>query len=683
MTHCPSVRMQYYFRLRLGLYLLSLWSIVGCGASQKKDASGDPPCPDGQQRYEQVCLSQAMVEFKVCVQDRGVRRSTSAHSSNSTEGGANIAIGPMEAGGSGKTSENQDRSEAVEATASDCAVIRNCSRLAGLPPLACDDGNSADPCEDGTQRYEGRCLSSKMVEFISCIDKRGLRKTIIERTLESAVPTARRTPNEPQTGKVMVITETESSSVPNENDCKVIQACSLHAGVPVDICGNSTLGGYPNTPEGLAQALVAVDQNALNAFMNASSPSGFAGEALRTVSTAGLVAKRYFKEARSSESLQWLSFMLERSEDPLDPNLRVPFSDQRNEALINVAMRASNRNATTLLLKAGATPHGYQKLDYWVQGSPRFLNPFTPILENKSFSFEDKEGLIDDLLQYGAVIPKVPTPVTTGGLTYGPIAHDTVWLVKKFAAMIGKNIQVSLHLCDRPSAPGPKAACQRADRIYGTNWCETLKNIPVLFGDTRVNKDNIVVPFIVRYFLGANADSGYFLVEELSYYSGYALLEVAPDLRQLRLVRFTNQRPLDSGGCENDPARIGYCWRGVELSRNMSTGQYDHDYGPPFAVSRSCQDAEKQAALRVQAVAPRPFTHSNPKVAQCVNEIIKTPTMDLLDEASHFNLLSQTRLNGRGCVLAQINSSLIMGGHGLLKPGAITSLAKTCCEKTQ
>jgi hypothetical protein len=72
-----------------------------------------------------------------------------------------------------------------------------------------------------------------------------------------------------------------------------------------------------------------------------------------------------------------------------------------------------------------------------------------------------------------------------------------------------------------------------------------------MFGEfhAAATDDEYVPPFVVRYFLGADARRAYFLVEELNYYSGCALLEVDRELRGLQLLRYTTQRALGEGGC--------------------------------------------------------------------------------------------------------------------------------------
>lgn len=345
--------------------------------------------------------------------------------------------------------------------------------------------------------------------------------------------------------------------------------------------------GYAVSAAGLAQALAAADARALDLFTTAKLPLTIIQSALRTrVDGQATIAQRYFEASREApRAIGWLVDVVKRASDPLDSNLRVPHSMIEEEALINVAARAGNVGAVLALLDSGAEPHGYQNLTNWSLDEPRFLLPLHAVLQDERMPASDKRRLSEQLVQHGVVIPKVPLPARSGAQPmYGPIAGTVALAESRANSLLNTKLTPTPDLCEHI----PTAACERASKRYGFDWCAVVRTLPRVFGTFSKfpAEDPVVPPFVVRYFVGADARAAYFLVEELNYYSGYALLEVDREQSQLQLLRYTNQRLWGVGGCLGGGS---ICWRRFELLRD-SNGQYRSNYGGdlrPAQVARA------------------------------------------------------------------------------------------------
>jgi hypothetical protein len=439
--------------------------------------------------------------------------------------------------------------------------------------------------------------------------------------------------------------------------------------------------GYSSTAPGLAQALAAADQDALDDFTKLALPLSIVRDALRTRATKEEppVVQRYFEAARSSAPLQWLDAMLKRKTDPLDPTMRVPFGPTGEEAVINVAARAGNVDAVLTLLDEGASPAGYQDIRNWDVPDPRFLLPFSAVVSDQHLQVKDKLRLVDAFVAHGGVVPRVTARDESAGAHYGALSAETKVAQDQLGRIAGRRLEPTHDLCEQ----FPAAVCQRASALSHFDWCRVVRSVPRLFGNysSATRDDPFVPPFIVRYFLGADTHGAYFLAEELSYYSGYALLEVDREQRQLKLLRFTNQQPLMDGPCVGGNSH--YCWRQIDLTLDVRTGSYNSNYGDTLPVSSSCPRANAQAQARLAAISPRPFVHPDSRVTQCVNQVLRTPFDKMTDEATHFDILAHKTLGPRECVLARLNVELTVGNlDTMTRPHYLQGIAQDCCEKT-
>ncbi len=70
------------------------------------------------------------------------------------------------------------------------------------------------------------------------------------------------------------------------------------------------------------------------------------------------------------------------------------------------------------------------------------------------------------------------------------------------------------------------------------------------------------------------------------------------------------------------------------------------------------------------------------KLEQCRRQYMAENYLALLEEASRFSILSNNQYSARECVLAELNTSLLLGGrefsHG---PSAIVPYVQRCCER--
>jgi uncharacterized caspase-like protein len=436
--------------------------------------------------------------------------------------------------------------------------------------------------------------------------------------------------------------------------------------------------GYNAGASGLAQALTAADGRALELFGAAELPASVAAEALRVrvSSDEPTTAQRFFAATRGAGQSAALSWLQNALAPPihLDPLLRIPHTKGKEEALINSALRAGNVKAVTLLLQAGADPNGYQDLRDWAVSDPRFLLPYVTLFRSQELGLSEKEQLIRAMVSSGVIVPAVPTVPAGGG--YGPLVGELKMFQDQLQQVLGWRLQTTPDLCR-----DPQAIC-RGTSDLARRWCRSLKKLPRSFGQfVGVPRDEALVPpFVVRYFLGADTNAAYFLVEELSYYSGYALLEVDHELQQLRLLRFTVIRPYNAGGCIDDTDGVGMCWREIELRRDKDGKAYRSDYGP-LPIASDCGAAEAQSRARAVAVGPRVYQHPDAKVQACVRDILKTPSRQLLDEATSFDFLSKTTLDARGCVLAKAKNDLLVFSGALRRPSYVEEQAQSCCER--
>jgi hypothetical protein len=387
-------------------------------------------------------------------------------------------------------------------------------------------------------------------------------------------------------------------------------------------------------------------------------------------------AQRFFAATRGasqSDALLWLKNTL-AAPIRLDPQLRIPHTRGKEEALINSALRAGNAKAATLLMQAGADPNAYQDLRDWAVSDPRFLLPYVTLFRSQELSSLEKEQVVRQMVKSGVVVPAVPVQPDGGG--YGALVGELQMFQDQLQQAVGWRLQTTPDLCR-----DPQAIC-RGSGDLGKRWCSSLKKLPRSFGQFRSlpRDEELVPPFAVRYFLGADVKAAYFLVEELSYYSGYGLLEVDHELQQLRLLRFTKITPWNAGGCVDDTHRIGMCWREIELRRDKDGLAYRSDYGP-LPISNDCRFAEAQTKARALAVGPRVYQHPDTKVQACVREILKTPSRQLLDQAVTFDFLAKKTLDARGCVLAKAKADLITMANSLRRPTYVEEQAQGCCER--
>jgi hypothetical protein len=451
----------------------------------------------------------------------------------------------------------------------------------------------------------------------------------------------------------------------------------------VAVTDQLTQHGYTVNAPGLAQALAADDEQALSWYASLSFSAPIIEAALATRSRHGqndvTAAQQYFEALRGHPRAPWLTAMLDRQPRGIDPNLRINAMG-KDEAIVNVAARASSEIAVTELLRAGANPNGYQDLEAWRQSDPRFLVPFGPVLNDSSFDREAQQRIINAFLAHGAVVPAPVVPWSAGATTYGPIDFDFRQLQESMQRTFGAKLPVTPDLC---SGPLPSAALAASRRLYGFDWEPLVRRIPRLFGDFQPPaKDGPDAPaFIVRYFLGADAHAAYFLVQELTDYSGYSVLEVDRELQQLALLRYSEHAYAGSRGCEGQDS-VDFCWRRIALSRDASRGSYRTEYGETLAVTSDCNLAEQRARSRAAVVGPRPYTDPNPKVAQCVNAILSVPKTQLADEASHFNIFKVLTLDARQCVLAKMNADLLANPHAVSATDYVLNNARVCCAQT-
>jgi hypothetical protein len=443
--------------------------------------------------------------------------------------------------------------------------------------------------------------------------------------------------------------------------------------------------GYPLTAAGLAQALVGADQGTLGLFMKTELPASVIVEALRTRKDDRTVAQCYFEAVRASGGgLSWLLDALSRSQDRIDPNLPLPHpqAGMGEEAIINAAARAANTAAVIALLKAGASPHGYQSIRNWSLSDPRFLFPFGPIWKEPKFSAAEKKQLFTAMIEAGAVVMRVPPVATEGGVLYGPIAHDIKYLQEAIQTTTGQPLPATPNLCETI----PEPACRRDSKRYGVDWCKVIKTIPKLVGRlVGPAEDGYTPPFIVRYYLGADAHTAYFLAELLDFASGYALLEADADLQHLRLLRYTNMRWVGAGPCmpESD---VNFCWTQLALTREPRSGGYTNelDSKPPVPVSWSCAEAAAQTRLRAGSVVPHAFSHPDPRVVACVKDILAIPRAQLDFEAMRFSAGSQAKAatDAKTCVVSDLHHRRLNLDPKARQVTYVETQAQLCCEKT-
>jgi hypothetical protein len=437
--------------------------------------------------------------------------------------------------------------------------------------------------------------------------------------------------------------------------------------------------GYSRTAPSLGQALASADAAALKQFAILEPSSALIGEALRTkIAKDETVAKHYFEAARSPEALAWLANVLARKTDPIDPNLGVPHILSGEEALINVAERATNVDAVIKLLDAGAPPGAFQPIRNWAIPDPRFLFPFSSIMNDERLDIRDKGRLFSAFLSHDGVVPRVTPRDEKAGAYFGAISADVEALQAKMQSAFGKTLTTTPDICAR----FPMTSCKRASDLYKQDWCGVVRLFPRLFGqfNAKADPNQFVTPFVVRYFLGADSRRAYFLVEELTYYSGYALLEVDRDLRQLQMFRFTSQHPLMDGPCVGSDSQ--YCWRKVELAWDARAKGYRSEYGVTLPVSTDCALANAQSRARDASIAPHEFTHPSPAVARCVNDILRSSRDKLADEATTFRTADHLTLGPRECVLANMNMTLATGNtQAMIQPHYVEKQAQQCCER--
>ena len=444
--------------------------------------------------------------------------------------------------------------------------------------------------------------------------------------------------------------------------------------------------GYALTAAGLSQALIGADQATLGLFSKAQVPASVITEALRTRKDGHTAAQSYFEAVRAAGTgVSWLVDALSRSEDRIDPNMRLPHPEPGagEEAIINVATRAANGPAVLALLKAGASPHGYQSIRNWTLGDPRFVFPFGPIWKESNFTAAEKKQLFDALITAGAVVVRIPPVATESGTLYGPIAFETKQLQEAIQTTTGRQLPPTPNLCEGT----PTFICQRDSKRYGVDWCKVIKDIPKLVGTLAgPAKDDYTPPFIVRYYLGADAHTGYFLAELLDYASGYALLEADADLQHIRLVRFTNMRWWGTGACIPESDNTRFCWTQLELTRDPRTRVYKNEFDSKklAEVSWSCADVAAQVRARAESVVPHAFTHPDPRVVTCVNGLLRIPREQLDLEAVTYSNTSRAKAatDARTCLVADMHNRVLNLDRQGRQANYVQTQAQVCCEKT-
>lgn len=607
-------------------------------------------------------------------------------------GGSPTSTAPRSASVAAAGRRNSKRRASVLATA--MALVASAGLAAGWYAWSSQAARSSpatSTCPTKLQRIGEGCVSQRVFDFMSCTEERGINRDVLERSIKriGAGDSGLTTIIDPSVaaGSMEEIVR-QDRSTPSNSDCSIISTCAELAGASAIQCPRATAPSrlpelaYPATAGGLAQALRAADTRALDSFAGIDMPSSVIAVALQTREAQGKpsVAQQYFEATRSNDGASWLTHELSRELDRLDPNLRVPSSSNDEESLLNVAVRAGNVMAANALLDAGANPHGYQRLEGIPDMNPRFLAPLDAVLTQEQSSLANKEKLIEAFISRGAVVAPIPPVPTQGGAVYGPIAHGTLYFQEKMKFTLGHELAYTPNICEQ----FPQDSCERVTTLYHVDWCSTVREMPTVVG--RVDPaalDDVIPAFVVRYFLGADAHNGYFLAEELSYESGYALLEVDPDLRQLRLFRYQPPHFWGDPSCSDGSQ---WCWRRFDLVRDVGGKHYDAPNIDPLPISHRCEFAEEQASVRARAIGPRTFEHEHPGVARCVNDILRTPDDDLFDEATKANVLSPPPIpTPRSCVLMQLNVRLILGDltHMVTtkRHEEIVKYAQQCCEQ--
>jgi hypothetical protein len=214
-----------------------------------------------------------------------------------------------------------------------------------------------------------------------------------------------------------------------------------------------------------------------------------------------------------------------------------------------------------------------------------------------------------------------------------------------------------------------------------------IKSIPKVVGRLAGRAEDSYTPaFIVRYYLGADAHTGYFMAELLDFASGYALLEADADLQHMRLLRYTNMRWVGTGACIPESRAERFCWTQLELTRDARSGGYRNELDSKVAeVSSSCGDAAAQSQMRAASVVPHAYTHRDPRVVACVNGILEIPRAQLDVEAVRFRSYSTDRtavVDAKTCVVADMHNRVLNLDQRKLKQATyVETQAQICCER--
>ena len=372
-----------------------------------------------------------------------------------------------------------------------------------------------------------------------------------------------------------------------------------------------TLGayGYSLTASSLAQALQAADARALRSYVKTDLSASMVSEAMRLKESGAqeYAIQRYFANSVDDpEKLNFMTQLLARSSDRLDPNVLVPHVELGEEAILNAAARAGNSVAVDILLKAGANPNAYQRMDGAPYEDLRFLLPFVAAFKATNLSESTRMKLVDSYVRAGAVVPALPPaprvkdlpqyddiPNSRDTEMYGAVAGAFDSFARTYRSSGRSALPETPDIC----ASAPQSACAKASKAYGIDWCDLVRKTPRLIGHfvPPLAEKSELPPLAIRYFLGADSRAAYLLAEELTLYPGYAVLEITASGREIHAYSFAEQHPLGAPGCVQN-ARL--CWDRYNFTIDQH-GQMFDQYHRPVPSSGSCESAKIETAQRV------------------------------------------------------------------------------------
>lgn len=170
---------------------------------------------------------------------------------------------------------------------------------------------------------------------------------------------------------------------------------------------------------------------------------------------------------KQPRALEWLDRQLQRG---LDPQLIVPGIVHPRESLLPIAWKVGNVPAMKLLLRRGASPHGFEEIDGDQWPTPRMLYPYYNLLHWDKFTQQQVRELAFAFREAGACMPEA---IPNRGSTSQTNAIEECYAESKK--------ELGIELSPTPHLWHNQTSIFADETRHGKGWQEFLINMPKHF----------------------------------------------------------------------------------------------------------------------------------------------------------------------------------------------------------